>query len=312
MTCTLCGSEDIEVIRDKIRHGILRKVLQCKNCELNFLEHRDTDLKEFYSEEYRNKYTHAVGQGASPKEVFDACLPFQNEKIERIKHVLGKDRKLLDAGCSAGHFLHTVKDYVGSCEGLELNKQEATYVKDELGLVVHNDFIENLDIPKASFDVITSHHVLEHIEDPISFLTELKKLLAPGGHICIEVPNIQDILMTEYKIDEFTDFWFRDVHLFNFSPKTLNAMMEKVGFKGEVQSIVSYNMFNHINWLLNKEPQATGAIGMSDPVLVNPENSTSDAALELNKWALKIDKEYKEILDKHYLGDSILFIGQAA
>jgi SAM-dependent methyltransferase len=43
------------------------------------------------------------------------------------------------------------------------------------------------------FDVITYWHVFEHLEDPAAHVSAWKQILAPGGLIVIEVPNIESL-----------------------------------------------------------------------------------------------------------------------
>lgn len=67
------------------------------------------------------------------------------------------------------------------------------------------------------------------------------------------------------------------------------------------------NFINHMNWILKGAPQQSMNIGMSKPVLASSRSAIAD---ELNRWIEKIDGEYKDILNKHGLGESILFIGK--
>ncbi len=46
-----------------------------------------------------------------------------------------------------------------------------------------------LTLDDASFDLIYSFHALEHIEDPDRALTEMQRVLRPGGWFCIGTPN---------------------------------------------------------------------------------------------------------------------------
>jgi SAM-dependent methyltransferase len=48
----------------------------------------------------------------------------------------------------------------------------------------------NLDMQWVGrFDLITAHYVLEHVPNPVTLLSELKRFLAPGGAIFFSVPN---------------------------------------------------------------------------------------------------------------------------
>ncbi|MCU1358552.1 MAG: Methyltransferase type 11 [Acidimicrobiales bacterium] len=42
-----------------------------------------------------------------------------------------------------------------------------------------------LDLPDGSFDVVHAHQVLQHLTDPVAALTELRRLLAPGGTLAV-------------------------------------------------------------------------------------------------------------------------------
>jgi len=305
--CYLCGAEELRIIRTKLRHGIRRNVLECGKCGIVYLESVQRDLKDFYTEEYRKLYTPVIGSALNSQELFDICLPYQKDRIDDLKHVLGPTKKLLDVGCASGAFLHAVRNHVLYCIGMEFNLDNARFVKEVLGIRVYTGCIEDVDLPQEYFDIATAFQVLEHVDDPISFLKGIHKLLKPGGTICIEVPNIQDVLLSVYEIEQYADFWFREPHVFNYSSKTLTMMLEKTGFAGETKTIQSYNFINHMNWILKGTPQKSMGIGMSKPVLASSRSAIAD---ELNRWIDKIDDEYKDILNKHGLGESILFIGK--
>jgi SAM-dependent methyltransferase len=43
-------------------------------------------------------------------------------------------------------------------------------------------------LPDSSFDAIVCTEVLEHVPDPCAALAELRRLLTPGGYLCLTVP----------------------------------------------------------------------------------------------------------------------------
>lgn len=49
---------------------------------------------------------------------------------------------------------------------------------------------ERLPYPDASFDVVTNMGSLEHYEDPVSGAAEMARVAAPGGRVCLHVPNL--------------------------------------------------------------------------------------------------------------------------
>ncbi len=63
-----------------------------------------------------------------------------------------------------------------------------------VGTQFHSEFylasLEALPFADATFDVICSEYVFEHIEDPDTALNELRRVLRPGGTILILTPNL--------------------------------------------------------------------------------------------------------------------------
>lgn len=307
--CYLCGENQMIILRDKLRHNIKRNVLRCKNCRIIYLEPKKVDLKGYYSSDYRKVYSPVIGKKINSQQLFNIRLKYQHVRIERLKHILDTKMKVLDIGCSTGHFLFALKDQVNECVGIEYNKDNANFAK-EIGITVYTDSIENTNIQYEYFDLITIFQAFEHIEDPIGFLKTIYDYLKPDGFLCIEVPNIQDALISLYNIKEYCDFWFREPHIFYYSPETLSKVLNKAGFQGELKTIQRYNFINHINWILTGKPQKHMDIGMSTPTLVKDSSLEKEIVSALNQWVIRIDMEYKSLINKYELGDSILFIGK--
>lgn len=308
--CYLCGKKELKVIRTKLRYDIERNVLECHNCGIIYLEPKPIP-KEYYEHEYRKLYTPVLGKKLSAEQIFDIFLPYQKARIDELKHILklNPEMKALDIGCSAGHFLYTLKNHVKECTGIEFNKEEAEFASKTLGLKIYTEPIEETDIPLEYFDLITVFQVLEHIDDPIKFLETTHKYLKPEGFLVVEVPNVQDALISLYHIKEYSDFWFREPHVFYYSPKTLSMMLEKCGFVGETKTTQNFNLINHINWILNRKPQDTN-VEMSKPILVNSDSTDPAIKEEFNQWFQDVDERYKKLLNKHDLGENVLFIGK--
>ena len=81
----------------------------------------------------------------------------------------------------------------------------------------------------GTFDVITLWHVLEHVHDLTNYIQQLKLLLKDDGKLFIAVPNYTSKDATIYK-----EYWAAyDVprHLYHFSPKAMQVLVEKNGLK---------------------------------------------------------------------------------
>jgi 2-polyprenyl-3-methyl-5-hydroxy-6-metoxy-1,4-benzoquinol methylase len=284
--------------------------LKCEDCGIVYLEPKKENLANFYAEDYRKLYTPVIGKALNSREIFEMYLPYQHSRIDKIRDRLSPNMKALDIGCSAGHFLYVLKEYVRECIGIEFNKENAEFVNKELGIKTYTEPIEKTDLPLGYFDLITAFQVLEHVEDPIQFLTTLRKYLKPDGYLYLEVPNINDALISIYNIESYCDFSYREPHIFYYSPKTLSMVLERSGFLGDFSTIQRYNFTNQMNWILADKPQKSADIGMSKPILVASDLVDKRIKTEFNQWIQTIDKEYKQLLNKHDLGETIIFIGK--
>jgi SAM-dependent methyltransferase len=92
---------------------------------------------------------------------------------------------LLEIGCADGLFLAMAKDYVTL--GIEPNAkmmQGNRFAQD----IRQGFFPEVLAGAELRFDVIALHCVLEHVPDVDAMIESLKRHLAPGGSLLINVP----------------------------------------------------------------------------------------------------------------------------
>ena len=97
-------------------------------------------------------------------------------------------------------------------------------------------------------------HVFEHILDPYEFLGKCQKLLGDQGVIIIEVPHVEDPLLSIYNLNEYKDFYFQPMHPYVYSAKALQYVFRQSGFQ-EVEKIFfqRYGLDNHLAWLVNKK-----------------------------------------------------------
>ncbi len=51
--------------------------------------------------------------------------------------------------------------------------------------------LQDIDLPSGSIDVVLTPHVLEHVPDTAAALRELRRVLAPGGRMVLQVPILQ-------------------------------------------------------------------------------------------------------------------------
>lgn len=311
-SCYLCGKGNPREIRNKLRHSISRKVLRCASCGLVFLEPKKKALSVFYNRDYRKLYTPVINKSCTSAQIFNIYLPYQAARIARFKGLFNKNSRVLEIGCSTGHFLYALKNYVKECVGIDLNAKNATFARKKCGAKIYSRPLEETGLPKGYFDLIFLFETLEHLEDPLSMLRVVRQYLKPSGHLCIQVPNIDDVLLSAYKIKGYANFYFREPHLFYFSPTTIKKLADKAGYKGKVSMSQEYNLINHINWKINGSPMQSVSEGAGKPVLITGSGVNKKIKNWLNHWFAKIDEEYRKMLIKYRIAQSIIFIGEKA
>jgi len=91
----------------------------------------------------------------------------------------------------------------------------------------------NIDLPDNSVDYIILIHVLEHIEDDIIALNELKRILAPNGKLFLQVPLGTNKITLKKKFnlaeERLTNYGQKD-HLRLYSINDLHNKLSKIGY----------------------------------------------------------------------------------
>lgn len=260
ITCTLCGCTDTEKIDSLIRNADndTYKMYRCNCCETHFLYPRPVSkqLEEYYDGQFREAAHSKVYYEKDYMDgFFNRFYPEACARAERVRQELSPSDKILEVGCSVGYFMKAVSPYVGEVYGTEWDKKAGQYIKDAFPQFKVGT---NPDEFGEKFDKIFMFHVLEHIENPVSFLIDLKELLNPGGTIYIEVPNVDDVLVKTYKCKNFLEYYYKMAHIYNFNQNGLEWILDKAGLKGKVEYIQRYDLSNHLVWLGQGVPKGKG------------------------------------------------------
>lgn len=125
---------------------------------------------------------------------WDPSAYHESPRPELMPHIPLRARRVLDVGCGAGAFGHSLKRQAGVREvvGIEVVPEAAAKARRVLDQVIEGD-LETLDppFPDGHFDCIVCADVLEHLVEPAPVLRKLGRVLAPHGVIVISMPNIQ-------------------------------------------------------------------------------------------------------------------------
>ena len=261
--CPLCQSRENEIISEKLRYESPRKAYHCRDCGLVFLFPQMTAEEErvFYEKEYGEIFSHE--KGTTPTNLFDARLPDARTYFSWIRDQVNSTSDCLELGCASGYFLATIKESVRSIAGIETHILLKEHCK-KIGIPTFDSLDECGD---GQFDRIFMFFLLEHIGDPMSFLTSVKRVLRKNGKLFIVVPNVEDALMSLYDIPNFKPFYFTPAHQFYYSRSTLTRVLNKAGLHNvEIQPRQRYDLSNHMHWMMHGKPGGQVNIIPSSPI----------------------------------------------
>jgi len=95
--------------------------------------------------------------------------------------------RILDVGCGTGANLNMLSRH-GDVEGVDVSVQALSYCKERGLQNVKHGTAEELPFADASFDLVTALDVVEHLDDDLEGLREIRRVLKPGGFALLTVP----------------------------------------------------------------------------------------------------------------------------
>jgi len=246
-TC-LCGATAAALVQRGVRHDPGLEVHRCASCGLVYLWPRPTaaELDRFYAGPYRRQY---------PMVADDELARDSRRRVAALLPLLRPSSRLVDIGSGSGAFVKAIRPHAADAIGIE---------PDEGG---------SSDQVDGEFDVVTAFHVLEHVHDPHEFLRRLSRLLRPDGILVVEVPNVDDALVSTYDIPAYRSFYFTNAHLWYFSPRTLDGALASAKLDGTVELVQRYDLSNHLVWMQTGKPGGFGAY----PIIAGVDDAYAQA-----------------------------------
>jgi len=135
--------------------------------------------------------------------------------------------RFLDVGCGAGLLVRMAQEAGYDAWGVEINARTAQHARDVLGLqVIHSD-LAGSRFPDRHFDIVVLSHVLEHLSAPEQVFAEIRRVLAPGGIVIVEVPNMGGLQVALMR-NQWSG-WMPNMHVWQFTPRSLAATLRRLG-----------------------------------------------------------------------------------
>jgi SAM-dependent methyltransferase len=100
-----------------------------------------------------------------------------------------KDRtpRILDVGCGTGANLELLGQF-GDAEGVDVSTDALAFCRARGLQNVRHGAAEKLPYRDGSFDLVTALDVVEHLDDDVAGLSEMRRVLRPDGRALLFVP----------------------------------------------------------------------------------------------------------------------------
>jgi SAM-dependent methyltransferase len=234
ISCPLCGSPEIKPFKSGTidpmqvgsddfritdsRYGSLWTFSSCKTCKFVFSNPYvpEESIREFYSQLEDREYSEeAEGRTKNFKTIF--------KRLKRLK----PGKSLLDVGAASGIFLNLAKQEGFEIEGVEPSTFLAEEAQKRYGISMFKGTIEHYK-PGRKFTVITLLDIIEHLVNPVAFITTVDNLLEDNGLIVIVTPDVRSLaarLMGKR-------WWhYRIAHINFFNLPSLRYLLDTYGYE---------------------------------------------------------------------------------
>jgi SAM-dependent methyltransferase len=187
----------------------------------------------YYEERYANYYSRT---GASR---YDA--PRYEVMADWMRRALGDwmPRRVLDVGCGAGWSMLATRTQFPDAhfEGIEPSDDNAA-IAESYGFVVHRTRLGHDSSFEGRFDLVYANNVFMHVVQPVEFLRDLRRALAPGGRIVLVCPD---------STEATSELLWAD-HNYSFTPAHVARLADVAGLR-----VMRWSACPNVVSVLNKQ-----------------------------------------------------------
>jgi len=229
LKCGLCGSGRMKIFKKSStikalssadfaisdsRYGITNDIFLCEEC--GFIQCGEIqDLNRFYADLRDPEYE------AGRKE-----RALQARKLLTQIQTFCPRGRLLDIGAGSGIFIEQAIAMGYQAEGLEPSKWLHERAQ-KYGLPVRLGSFPGL-VPTGRYEVVTLIDVIEHVPNPLTFLSRICNIISENGIVVVVTPDVGSLVA---RILGRKWWHFRIAHIGYFNRKTLGIAMDKAGFR---------------------------------------------------------------------------------
>jgi ubiquinone/menaquinone biosynthesis C-methylase UbiE len=177
-----------------------------------------------------------------------------NLEFLALTRVLKANDKVLEIGCGIGSVVFKLSEQGYEVIGTDISAEAIAYGQKKYGDIhLEVQAAETLPYGDESFDVVLSFDLFEHVAATDKHLSEVERVLRPGGYYLLQTPN-------KYSNVIYETLWtkslqWRRYHPSLHSPGQLKRRLARHGFE------TRFVKMNPINEFTLKKLQKLGPIG---------------------------------------------------
>ena len=207
--CRLCGSPAARLwSRDDL------DLHRCRQCRFVF-----ATPTRVLSPAERYQHYYAGADAAAPVERY-------RQWLERAEATVGRG-SLLEIGAGAGGFARAAVERGWRVAATEVSRSAVERLRASGAAVFEGD-LEAAGYSPGSFDVVVSLEVIEHVEAPLAYLKEARRVTRAGGLLLLTTPNFgglsRRVLGKRWRV-------LSSEHLGYFTPRTLRRALRDAGYE---------------------------------------------------------------------------------
>lgn len=226
--CPACGTNRSEYIFKKFSFTFKR----CSDCGTLYMSPRPTEkiMADYYASSENYAYW--------AKHIFPASETIRREKIHKpwLLRVIDLAKRhgvttgrLIEVGPGFGTFCNVAIEsgVFREVVAIEPTPELAQACRDRNVPVIESR-IEDISHEFESADIVVAFEVIEHLFEPMHFIDQAARLVKPGGLLILSCPNGEGFDIAELGSKSLA---VDAEHVNLFNPRSLSAMVEKVGFE---------------------------------------------------------------------------------
>src|ERR1044071_178359 len=163
------------------------------------------------------------------------------------RRVTDRRPRILDVGCGTGANLLMLSQF-GDAEGVDISEDALAFCRERGLANVKLGAAEKLPYDDGTFDLVTALDVVEHLDDDLGGLSEMRRVLRPGGRVLLFVPTFMFLWGVQDDVSH---------HRRRYRLPELQRVLEQAGFEVERTTYANITFFLPI-LLMRKLMRLTG------------------------------------------------------